>query len=121
MQLQLTSMLRRRLNELLDLQQHTPNQPYSIVHRLKLAKTYRDLRYPDLAVSDAYKALLLIDEVVEQGEYHEEAVEAALKDIKAISKPQHNHCCCQGACEETQIKDEEKVFQWAKECWSRTA
>jgi hypothetical protein len=63
------------------LQEVTPERPYSIKHRLDLAKAYKRLGYPDLAVGDAYKALLLIDEVVEEGEYHEEALEAAKYDL----------------------------------------
>jgi hypothetical protein len=63
------------------LQEATPERPYSIRHRLDLAQTYKRLGYPDLAVGDAYKALLLIDEVIEEGEYHEEALEAAKCDL----------------------------------------
>jgi hypothetical protein len=48
-----------------------------------LAEAYRLLGYPDLAAGDAYKALLLIDEVAEDGEYHEEALEAAKDDFIA--------------------------------------
>ena len=74
--------LRKRLtSELISLQQHTSVEPYSVVHRLKLAKAYKSLGYPDLAVGDAYKALLLIDEVAEEGEYHEEALAAAEADF----------------------------------------
>jgi hypothetical protein len=62
------------------LQAATPDRPYSIQHRLELAKAYKRLGYPDLSASDAYKALLLIDEVVEEGEYHEEALEALRSD-----------------------------------------
>jgi hypothetical protein len=63
------------------LQEATPDRPYSISHRLELAKAYKSLGYPDLAAGDAYKALLLIDEVVEEGEYHEDALEAAKDDL----------------------------------------
>ncbi|KAI8937772.1 hypothetical protein NX059_005471 [Plenodomus lindquistii] len=69
-----------RTRRLIALQQKTSTEPYSILHRLNLARSYRDLGYPDLAVGDAYKALLLVDEVVEEGEYHEEASEAATID-----------------------------------------
>lgn len=63
------------------LQQETSARPYSILHRLKLAKAYQALGYPDLAIGDAYKALLLIDEVVQEGEYHDESLEAAEADF----------------------------------------
>ncbi|CAO2657515.1 Nn.00g036410.m01.CDS01 [Neocucurbitaria sp. VM-36] len=76
--------LRKRLtSELISLQQYTSVEPYSVVHRLKLAKAYKSLGYPDLAVGDAYKALLLIDEVAEEGEYHDEALAAAEADFLA--------------------------------------
>jgi hypothetical protein len=68
-------------DHLVALQGVTPERPYSIKHRLDLAKAYKRLGYPDLAVGDAYKALLLIDEVIEEGEYHEEALEAAKCDL----------------------------------------
>lgn len=74
-------MRKRLTQELIALRQHTPEQPYSIVHRLKLARAYRGLGYPDLAVGDAYKALLLVDEVREESEYYDEALEAAEADF----------------------------------------
>ncbi|KAF2691805.1 hypothetical protein K458DRAFT_325445 [Lentithecium fluviatile CBS 122367] len=114
-------MFRRQLDELLELQQRTLDRPYSVLHRLKLAKAYQDLGYPDLAVGDAYKALILIDEVVEEGEYHEQAVETALVDFGANSEPQHSHCFCQTASKETNTDDEERAGKLAKQCWSRTA
>ncbi|KAF1951703.1 hypothetical protein CC80DRAFT_480519 [Byssothecium circinans] len=83
-----------RLSELFDLQKKTPNQPYSILHRLNLARAYKNLGYPDLAASDAYKALLLVDEVAEGAEFHEEALEAALNDLNIdseSSKAKGNH------------------------------
>lgn len=66
--------------KLIALQQKTSTSPFSIVHRLSLARAYRDLGYPDLAVGDAYKALLLVDEVAEDGEYYDEALIAATLD-----------------------------------------
>lgn len=51
--------------------------PYNIAHRLELSDLYAVLGYPDLAAGEAYKALLLVDEVSdESGEYHEVAWEA---------------------------------------------
>lgn len=74
--------MRRKLTEnLVALQHTTPEQPYSILHRLKLARAYKDLGYPDLAAGDAYKALILVDELAEEGEYHDEALEAAQADL----------------------------------------
>ncbi|KAL1843425.1 hypothetical protein VTJ49DRAFT_1775 [Mycothermus thermophilus] len=51
--------------------------PYDLILYLERAVVYSSLAYPDLAASDAYRALLLADEVRDEGfEYHEEAKEA---------------------------------------------
>ena len=51
--------------------------PYSSEIYLRRAICHERLGYPDLAASDAYRALLLTDEVFdEEGEYHDRAVEA---------------------------------------------
>ncbi|KAJ4357477.1 uncharacterized protein N0V89_002053 [Didymosphaeria variabile] len=94
--------LQDRLDELAKLQTDTLEKPYSIHHRLSLANAYRSLGYPDLAAGDAYKALLLVDECVETGEFHDEALEAATSDYQEQS----------GSLEE----DTDKVIQWAKSC-----
>jgi hypothetical protein len=55
--------------------------PYSPDTRLKLALKYAALKYPDLAVGEAYMALLLCDEIYEDdSEFHVEAFEAASID-----------------------------------------
>jgi hypothetical protein len=89
--------------DLIALQEATPEQPYSIPHRLKLAKAYQQLGYPDLAASDAYKALLLIDEVVEEGEYYEEVLEAIERK------------------EDMPLGDNEGAMKWAQTDCSRIA
>ncbi|KAJ4358898.1 hypothetical protein N0V95_002678 [Ascochyta clinopodiicola] len=112
------SVLRAKLSdELVALQQQTPTQPYSIAHRLRLAKAYRSLGYPDLAVGDAYKALLLVDEVAEEGEYHDEALEAANADylsegIESLGLD---------FTEQAQNEDGDRVVAWAQKQCSRTA
>lgn len=51
--------------------------PYDADLYLQRALYHEKLGYPELGASDAYKALLLTDEVLdEEGEYHEQAVEA---------------------------------------------
>lgn len=51
--------------------------PYDLVLYLERAVVHADLAYPDLAAADAYRALLLTDEVANEGfEYHEQALEA---------------------------------------------
>lgn len=45
--------------------------PYSATSYCARASIYKTLNYPDLAAGDAYKALLLVDEISdESGEYH---------------------------------------------------
>jgi hypothetical protein len=92
--------LQERLERLATLQTGTLDNPYSITHRLALANAYRSLGYPDLASGDAYKALLLVDECSEQGEFHEEALEAATKDYQAQN--------------DSSEEDHEKVALWAQ-------
>lgn len=51
--------------------------PYDMIRYLERAAVYSDLGYPDLAAGDAYRALLLADEVANEGfEYHEQALES---------------------------------------------
>lgn len=82
-----------------------------------MAKAYRNLGYPDLAIGDAYKALLLVDEVAEEGEYHEEALEAANADYLS-EKVAGLHI---NASDDAKSEEEEKVVSWAQEHLSRTA
>ncbi|KUI64759.1 hypothetical protein VM1G_00737 [Cytospora mali] len=49
--------------------------PYDLIRHLQRAVVYSNLGYPDLAAGDAYRALLLTDEVRNEGfEFHEQAV-----------------------------------------------
>ncbi|KAK7735913.1 hypothetical protein SLS53_007291 [Cytospora paraplurivora] len=51
--------------------------PYDPIRHLQRAVVYSNLGYPDLAAGDAYRALLLADEVRNEGfEFHEQAVES---------------------------------------------
>lgn len=51
--------------------------PYDLICHLQRAVVYSNLGYPDLAAGDAYRALLLADEVRNEGfEFHEQAVES---------------------------------------------
>jgi len=101
--------------QLIALQEATPDRPYSIPHRLELAKAYKQLGYPDLAASDAYKALLLIDEVVEEGEYCEEALEAARDDYISEGLAQLS------VKEDIDSNEEEGAVRWAQTECSITA
>ncbi|KAH7052246.1 hypothetical protein B0J12DRAFT_68283 [Macrophomina phaseolina] len=57
-------------------------RPYNISLRLEVAELYRALAFPDLAAGEAYRALLLVDEVLdESGEYHEQALEDIVAEI----------------------------------------
>ena len=65
--------------------------PYNPEIYLRRAICHEKLRYPDLAASDAYRALLLTDEVFDdEGEYHDrvvEVLEAAVgkEDLPAVN------------------------------------
>ncbi|KAF1913712.1 hypothetical protein BDU57DRAFT_531586 [Ampelomyces quisqualis] len=112
-------LVRWELTEgLLALQEATPNQPYSISHRLELARAYKRLGYPDLAASDAYKALLLIDEVVEEGEYHDDALEAARDDWNSVKLA---GISINGQSITQSDYDEDDATIWAQTCCSIAA
>lgn len=54
--------------------------PYNAETYLERALCHEELGFPDLAAGDAYKALLLTDEVLDDsGEYHRPAIEAISK------------------------------------------
>ncbi|KAJ1337549.1 SET domain-containing protein-lysine N-methyltransferase [Microdochium nivale] len=58
--------------------------PYDTIVYLRRAVVHTNLAYPDLAAGDAYKALLLIDEVSDESfEYHEQAFEALSRYLDA--------------------------------------
>lgn len=62
------------------------NSPYQPVLYLSRAKWYEAHNFPDLAAGDAYKALLLSDEIRDEfGEYHQEA-RAAVRSISISSQ-----------------------------------
>ncbi|KAI0002814.1 hypothetical protein F4779DRAFT_113361 [Xylariaceae sp. FL0662B] len=53
------------------------SSPYDLVIYIKRALVYADLGYPDLAAGDAYRALLLTDEVCNENfEYHAQALDS---------------------------------------------
>ncbi|KAL8683207.1 MAG: hypothetical protein Q9186_000819 [Xanthomendoza sp. 1 TL-2023] len=57
-------------------------RPYSCITYLRRAISYEKLGYPDLAVGDAYRALLLTDEIADDsGEYHRQAFETYESDL----------------------------------------
>ncbi|KAI2626572.1 hypothetical protein GGR54DRAFT_628998 [Hypoxylon sp. NC1633] len=67
------SLLRQRQSLTDDLRA----SPYDLVLYIKRALVYADLAYPDLAAGDAYRALLLTDEVRDESfEYHSQALDA---------------------------------------------
>ncbi|KAL8805136.1 MAG: hypothetical protein Q9182_002118 [Xanthomendoza sp. 2 TL-2023] len=57
-------------------------RPYSCITYLQRAISHEKLGYPDLAIGDAYRALLLTDEIIEEsGEYHKQAFETFESDL----------------------------------------
>ncbi|KAF2095536.1 hypothetical protein NA57DRAFT_67915 [Rhizodiscina lignyota] len=94
------------------LQPLVKSEPYNITLRLALADTYQTLRYPDLAAGEAYKALLLVDEVCdESGEYHELAFEAARQAIATQIESTGEELKRDGVTSET---TDEEVSLWAE-------
>ncbi|CEJ89327.1 Putative MYND domain protein [[Torrubiella] hemipterigena] len=67
----------QQLDRRLQLTTGLESLPYDLILYLERAAVYSDLGYPDLAAGDAYRALLLTDEVATEGfEYYEQAREA---------------------------------------------
>ncbi|KAG6010839.1 hypothetical protein E4U54_008332 [Claviceps lovelessii] len=67
------------LDSRLQLTEGLDGQPYDLILYLQRAVVYSNLGYPDLAAGDAYRALLLTDEVKNEGfEYHEKAMESLM-------------------------------------------
>ncbi|KAF2651792.1 hypothetical protein K491DRAFT_82697 [Lophiostoma macrostomum CBS 122681] len=129
-------ILQERLAQLRELQQGLTSRPYSAILRLQLAKAYRELGYPDLAAGDAYKALLLLDELTEGAEYHDEALSAAQSDIdsgqsthllekinhhlsRSTSTEQANHRISSGR--ENIAREGNDAIGQARIAWSKTA
>jgi hypothetical protein len=130
--------LRQRLAKLEELQDFLPTHPYSVVLRLRLAKAYKDLGYPDLALGDAYKALLLVDELGEEGEFCEQALSAATVDFASSRAAKFarassewfegldfTRCSCLTTnvanIESREESDGNESLTRAKECWSQIA
>lgn len=76
---------RDSLKELRRIQALISDHPYSIASRIGLASAYQSLGYPDLAAGESYKALLLTDELADQGEYYDETLQAAQADVASMS------------------------------------
>ncbi|KAF4996248.1 hypothetical protein FGRMN_4604 [Fusarium graminum] len=65
------------LDRRLQLTEGLSSLPYDLILYLDRAVIHSELGYPDLAAGDAYRALLLADEVLNEGfEYHEQAIES---------------------------------------------
>jgi hypothetical protein len=70
-------VLEARIQRRNDLTEALIQLPYDLIAYLERAAVYAELGYPDLAAGDAYRALVLTDEVNDESfEYHEQALEA---------------------------------------------
>ncbi|KAL8879841.1 MAG: hypothetical protein Q9198_002626, partial [Flavoplaca austrocitrina] len=70
------------LQERQNLTQQLFGRPYSCITYLQRATCHDKLGYPDLAAGDAYRALLLADEISDDSfEYHEEALQSYHDDV----------------------------------------
>ncbi|KAH8781494.1 hypothetical protein F5883DRAFT_600121 [Diaporthe sp. PMI_573] len=75
--------------------------PYDLIRYLQRAVVYSNLGYPDLAAGDAYRALLLTDEVRNESfEYHDQAIRALepyLSSPTALPEVLHHGALRQGS------------------------
>ncbi|KAK2630163.1 hypothetical protein QTJ16_000983 [Diplocarpon rosae] len=98
------------------------DSPYDLVAYLERAEAYSELGYPDLAAGDIYRALLLIDEVENEGfEYHERALDAlrirAANGIPVVLREPGNwHVDLSGGIEGMQLNygDDQKALTLAR-------
>lgn len=62
------------------------DRPYSISAHTDLANSYEALRYPDLATGSFYKAVLLLDAILDDSdEYHTQATECLSQDFPNVN------------------------------------
>lgn len=78
-------MLQDRLEQLTHLFTSLSESPYSIEIYIHLSEVYGGLGYPELAAGAVYKALLLIDAILDEDEYCEEAIAAVSDSIRSQS------------------------------------
>ncbi|KAF1814892.1 hypothetical protein P152DRAFT_471551 [Eremomyces bilateralis CBS 781.70] len=65
-----------------DIQRLVSQNPYSIQNRLQLAAAYGTANFPDLKAGEAYKALLLTDEILDDcAEFHDPVLSASYADL----------------------------------------
>jgi len=119
-----SDLLRRRE----DITSALLEDPYSITLYLARSDVHAAFGYSDLAAADAYKALLLVDEVTdESGEYHEEAVVSLSAHIKSLpishrkeqaSTDEDLHTHFDIADDAEVDVDEEEAILWAQSVFS---
>lgn len=101
------------LNERERLTKRLAENPYDLDFYLQRAVCHENLGFPDLAVGDAYRALLLTDEVQdESGEYHEQAIDAIKRLLEDVSE--HNgdkRRSSQSDAEINGLKDKALIFK----------
>lgn len=76
-----TTNVQNAVREIHSLSKALKRDPYSIITYCERARHHYAAGYPDLAVTDLYKALLLSDDVAECGEYHKSILPATKKDM----------------------------------------
>lgn len=77
------TVLQDRLSSLRELFARLSKSPYSIELYISLSQSYAELGYPDLAAGAVYKSLLLIDAILDEDEYVEEAGDAVSEHIQS--------------------------------------
>jgi hypothetical protein len=106
--------------------------PYSIKARLDLAQAYSSFNYHDLSTGEAYKALLLGTDLLDEcGEYHVEAIKAAKTAIwespirgRSLESQEGTPSDCKPAVTKdaatSEIKEDDELRHWAS-TWMMTA
>ena len=107
------------------------DDPFSIDTYWRRAEAYEIMHYPDLAVMDYYKVLLLADEVLdESGEYHSEACESMRNYIAARSHLERLETSRSCGFEigrrnrfspDVYAVDDKEICAWTHHVWAREA
>jgi hypothetical protein len=114
------------VQEVQKLQLEISEDPYCCARYLLISRAYREAGYPDLATGAAYKALLLVDEILDDSsEYHEQATLAAneyvIHGIDSTTKPVSDLNIGSGSPETDDNEMSSKVTTIAAGLWRANA
>lgn len=94
--------------------------PYNIPLRTQLMFKYEEAGYHDLAAGEAYRAILLYDELADDsGEFHEEAIIIARRVVENIIRERPSKASPEEALLGLSVDslDDQAVINYARQTW----